>query len=58
MPLAAGDPRLSLQERYTDHDGYVKAVTGAAKKLQKQRFLLLEDVRRYIEEAESSDVLQ
>src|SRR5262245_56470933 len=56
--LGAGDPRLSLQERYTDHDGYVKAVTRAAKKLQKQRFLLLEDVQRYIEEAESSDVLQ
>jgi hypothetical protein len=56
--LAAGDPRLSLQERYTDHDGYVKAVTRAAKKLQKQRFLLLDDVQRYIEEAEASDVLQ
>ena len=56
--LAAGDPRLSLQERYKDHDGYVKAVTRAAKKLQRQRFLLLEDVQRYIEEAEASDVLQ
>ena len=56
--LAAGDPRLSLQERYKDHDGYVKAVTRAAKKLQRQRFLLLDDVQRYIEEAEASDVLQ
>jgi Alpha/beta hydrolase domain len=56
--LAADDPRLSLQERYKDHDGYVKAVTKAAKKLQKQRFLLLDDVQRYIEEAEASDVLQ
>lgn len=56
--LAAGDPRLSLQERYKDHDGYVTAVTRAAKKLQRQRFLLLEDVQRYIEEAEASDVLQ
>ena len=56
--LATGDPRLSLQERYKDHEGYVQAVTRAAKKLQKQRFLLLEDVQRYIEEAEASDVLQ
>jgi Alpha/beta hydrolase domain len=56
--LAAGDPRLSLQERYNDHDGYVKAVTRAAKKLQRQRFLLLDDVQQYIEESEASDVLQ
>ena len=56
--LAAGDPRLSLQERYTNHDGYVMAVTRAAKKLQRQRFLLLEDVQQYIAEAEASDVLQ
>jgi Alpha/beta hydrolase domain len=56
--LAAGDPRFSLQERYKDHDGYVKAVTRAAKKLQRQRFLLLDDVQQYIEEAEASDVLQ
>ena len=56
--LAAGDPRRSLQERYKDHDGYVKAVTKAAKKLQTQRFLLLEDVQQYIAEAEASDVLQ
>jgi hypothetical protein len=56
--LAAGDPRLSLQERYTDHDGYVTAVTRAARKLQRQRFLRLEDVQQYIEAAEASDVLQ
>jgi hypothetical protein len=56
--LATGDPRHSLEERYKDHDGYVKAVTKAAKKLEKQRFLLPEDVERYIDEAEASDVLQ
>jgi hypothetical protein len=28
--LANGDPRLSLQERYGTHDGYVAAVRGAA----------------------------
>ena len=28
--LASGDPRLSLQERYGSHDGYVAAVRAAA----------------------------
>jgi len=56
--LAAGDPRRSLEERYKDHDGYVKEVTKAAKKLQRQRFLLPDDVQQYIDEAEASDVLQ
>jgi hypothetical protein len=55
--LAAGDPRLSLEERYQDHDGYVKAVAKAAQKLEKQRFLLPADVQRYIEEAQASNVL-
>jgi hypothetical protein len=54
---AAGDPRKSLQERYKTHAGYVKAFTKAAEKLQRQRFLLEEDVQRYIAEAEASDVL-
>jgi hypothetical protein len=56
--LAAGDPRLSLEERYKDHEGYVQAVTRAAKKLEKQRFLLPADVQKYIEEAQSSNVLR
>ena len=55
--LAVGDPRLSLEERYKDHDGYVKAVTKAAQKLEKQRFLLPADVQRYIEAAQASNVL-
>jgi hypothetical protein len=55
---AAGDPRKSLEERYKDHDGYVKEVTKAAEKLEKQRFLLPADVQRYIDEAQASDVLQ
>ena len=54
---AAGDPRKSLQERYKDHAGYVKAVRKAAEKLQKQRFLLPADVQSYVEEAQASDVL-
>jgi hypothetical protein len=56
--LAAGDPRPSLEERYKDHDGYVKEVAKAATKLEKRRLLLPADVQRYIDEAEASDVLQ
>jgi hypothetical protein len=56
--IAAGDPRLSLEERYKDHKGYVQAVTKAAKKLEKQRFLLPADVQQYIEEAQASNVLR
>ena len=55
--LAAGDPRLSLKERYKDHDGYVQEVTKAAQKLEKQRFLLPADVQMYIEVAQASNVL-
>ena len=54
---AAGDPRLSLEERYQDHDGYVKEVAKAAQQLGERRFLLPEDVERYIEEAKDSSVL-
>jgi hypothetical protein len=53
-----GDPRLSLQERYTDHAGYVKAVTAATRQLVKDRFLLQEDADKYIEAAKTSDVLR
>ena len=56
--LAAGDPRVSIEERYKDHEGYVKAVRKAAEKLQKDGYLLAEDVQRYIDEAEASDVLK
>ena len=55
--LAAGDPRPSLEERYKDHDGYVRAVTEAAQQLEKQRFLLPADVQSYIEAARASNVL-
>lgn len=54
----AGDPRKSLEERYGDHDGYVKAVAKAAKHLEKHRFLLPEDVQRYVDAAAASSVLR
>lgn len=56
--LAAGDPRKSLEERYKDHDGYVKAVAKEARKLEARRLLLPADVQRYIDRAQTSNVLQ
>jgi hypothetical protein len=53
-----GDPRVSLAERYGTHTGYVRAVSDAARQLMSERFLLERDVQRYVEEAESSDVLR
>jgi len=55
---AAGDPRRSLEERYKNHEGYVKEVAKAAEKLEKQRFLLPADVKRYIEEAQATNVFK
>ena len=56
--LAAGDPRLSLEERYGTHDGYVAAVAKAADTLAQQRLLLRADVQAYIEQARASQVLR
>jgi hypothetical protein len=56
--MAAGDPRLSLEERYDSHKGYVNVVAARAKALQARRLLLAEDVKHYIDEAEASDVLR
>jgi hypothetical protein len=38
--LAAGDPRPSLEERYSTHDGYVAAVKAAANNAACQGYLL------------------
>jgi len=56
--IATGDPRRSIEERYKNHAGYVKAVTKAAQKLGKEGFLLPLDVQAYIDEAQASDVLR
>jgi Alpha/beta hydrolase domain len=56
--LATGDRRKSLEERYKDHQGYVKAVAKAAKNLAKDRLLLADDVQRYIDAAQASNVLR
>jgi hypothetical protein len=55
--VAAGDPRLSLEERYGTHKGYVKVVAARAKELQARGLLLAEDVQHYIDEAQASNVL-
>jgi len=54
--LAVGDPRPSIEERYPTHNKYVRNVTSAAIRLYRQRLLLDQDVKRYIEEAEASDI--
>ena len=56
--LATGDPRISLEERYGTHDGYVQAVADAARQLMRQHLLLEEDVQRYIDEAAKSNILK
>ncbi|HKX29372.1 MAG TPA: alpha/beta hydrolase domain-containing protein [Blastocatellia bacterium] len=54
--LAAGDPRLSIEERYPTHRQYVRKVAAAARCLAQDRFLLDEDVKLYIKDAENSSV--
>ncbi len=51
------DPRLSLEERYHDHAGYVAKVRAAADALLKERLLLPEDAKRIVSEAEASTIL-
>jgi hypothetical protein len=54
--LAAGDPRLSLEERYGTHDGYVAAVTRAANNAYDKGYLLAADRDALIQQAIASDV--
>ena len=56
--MTKGDPRLSLEERYGTHEGYVATVRRAAARQVRDRFLLQEDADRLIAQAESSDVLR
>jgi len=56
--IASEDPRLSLEERYRDHAGYVAAVTAAALRATAAGFLLEADARTLIAGAEASDVLR
>ena len=56
--LASGDPRLSLEERYGDHAGFVAAVRRAAEDSVGRRILLQEDAEVIIRMAEDSDILR
>jgi hypothetical protein len=55
--LANGDPRLSLEERYGSHRGFVRAVRRAGRELVRERFLLPEDADAFVRSAQASDVL-
>jgi hypothetical protein len=54
--VAAGDPRLSLEERYPTHAQYVAAVIAAANDLVSQRLLLSEDAASIISAAQAAAV--
>ena len=55
--IANHDSRLSLEERYGTHEGYVKRVREAASTAVQEGFLLPEDGERMVREATESDVL-
>lgn len=53
---AAGDPRLSIKERYPTHQDYVNKVTSVVNALAKEHFLLQEDVDRFVQAAQASTI--
>jgi hypothetical protein len=54
--LATGDPRLSLEERYGTHAGYVAAVTAAANNAFERGYLLEAGRDALIAQAVASDI--
>jgi hypothetical protein len=52
-----GDPRLSIEERYSDRTDYVDKVSRVARLLVEQRYLLADDAERLIAEAKKSRVV-
>jgi hypothetical protein len=54
---ANGDPRLSLEERYKTHAGYVEAVKAAAARAVAQGFLLQPDADALVKQAAANKVL-
>jgi hypothetical protein len=54
--VTAGDPRLSIEERYPNKEAYVSAVKLAASNLVKQRYLLQADADILVKEAEGAGV--
>ncbi len=56
--IAAGDPRLSLEERYGNHANYVAQVRAAVAPLVQARLLLPEDAARFIAMANADKVVK
>lgn len=54
--LALGDPRLSIEERYPNHDNYVSKVAKAVERLVRERLLIEEDARIIIEAVTLSNI--
>ncbi len=51
-----GDPRPSLEERYTSRDDYARRVAQAARRLVEERYLLPADAERIIAEAKRQEI--
>ncbi len=54
---ARGDPRASIEERYTSFEDYVQKVQRSCDELVKRRLLLEEDARMLVERARSRNPL-
>ena len=52
----SADPRLSIEERYVNHEAYVKQVEEVARRLVEKRLLLEDDVKLYVELARKRDI--
>ena len=55
---ANGDPRLSLEERYKDHQGFVARVQEIVAQQVAAGWLLPDDAQQLLRQAEESDVLR
>ena len=53
---SSNDPRPSLEERYGTRQKYVDTITGAAKQLVSDRYLLQDDADRLIKAAQTADL--
>jgi len=56
--LAAHDPRLSLEERYGSHEGFVARIRTVAAERVAEGWLLPDDAAKLVAQAEVSDVLK
>src|SRR5262249_40284438 len=48
---AKGDPRPSIEERYSSHEDYVNRVRSCCEKLVRERLLLQEDADSFVQRA-------